>query len=199
MRCTGVGYGLRPAGCGCADWRSLWRAYTVTIVSNPSYGSSRNRRSDEGSAGGQLAMLCRFGGGAFYLGDLERAVWAMHKALEEAESLGPEHASLPATLNRLGVLYFYLGKYLGAEPLLQRAIALMNQAEGAEKPELARCTTTWAACTKPRGDSRKRNRPLTTPSPSGSGRWGLSIRTWRWPFRTWATCAPTKGGVRRRC
>ena len=73
---------------------------------------------------------------AFYLGDLERAVWAMHKALEEAESLGPEHASLPATLNRLGVLYFYLGKYLGAEPLLQRAIALMNQAEGAEKPEL---------------------------------------------------------------
>jgi tetratricopeptide (TPR) repeat protein len=73
---------------------------------------------------------------AFYIGNLEHAAWAMHKALEEAESLGPESPRLPAALNRLGVLYYYLGKYLGAEPLLQRAISLTDEAGAGESAEL---------------------------------------------------------------
>ncbi|MGC9972841.1 MAG: tetratricopeptide repeat protein [Bryobacteraceae bacterium] len=74
--------------------------------------------------------------GAFYLGYLDQAAWVLQKAVQEAESLPSEDPRLAATLNRLGVLYHYLGRYLGAEPLFRRAIALMESASGADNPEL---------------------------------------------------------------
>ncbi|MGE5567574.1 MAG: tetratricopeptide repeat protein [Rhodospirillales bacterium] len=66
--------------------------------------------------------------GAFYLGHTDQSAWAMQKAVAEAETLGPGDPRLPASLNRLGVLYYYLGKYRGAEPLFERAVALMEEA-----------------------------------------------------------------------
>jgi tetratricopeptide (TPR) repeat protein len=74
--------------------------------------------------------------GAFYLGYLDQAAWVLQKAVEEAESLGPEDPRLPATLNRLGVLHYYLGKYVGAEPLFTRAVRLMQESGAANDPEL---------------------------------------------------------------
>jgi tetratricopeptide (TPR) repeat protein len=74
--------------------------------------------------------------GAFYLGYLDQAAWVLQKAVEEAENLGPEDPRLPATLNRLGVLHYYLGKYVGAEPLFTRAIRLMQQSDARNDPEL---------------------------------------------------------------
>ncbi len=66
--------------------------------------------------------------GAFYLGYTDQAAWVMQKAVVEAEALGPADPRLPATLNRLGVLFYYIGKYRGAEPIFQRAVALMEAA-----------------------------------------------------------------------
>jgi tetratricopeptide (TPR) repeat protein len=74
--------------------------------------------------------------GAFYLGYLEQAAWVLQKAVQEAESLGPEDPRLAATLNRLGVLDCYLGRYAGAEPLFLRAVTLMQSAGGAGNSEL---------------------------------------------------------------
>lgn len=65
--------------------------------------------------------------GAFYLGDLEQAAWVMHKACAEAETFGGADLRLPAGLNRLGVLYFYMGRIREAQPLVQRAIALVQR------------------------------------------------------------------------
>lgn len=74
--------------------------------------------------------------GAFYLGYIEQAAWVLEKAVREAESLPPEGPRLAATLNRLGVLYQYLGRYLGAEPLFHRALALMQSSGAADNPEM---------------------------------------------------------------
>jgi tetratricopeptide (TPR) repeat protein len=66
--------------------------------------------------------------GAFYLGYTDQAAWVMQKAVMEAESLGEADPRLPNSLNRLGVLFYYLGKYRGAEPLFQRAVSVMEAA-----------------------------------------------------------------------
>lgn len=73
--------------------------------------------------------------GAFYLGYLEQSAWVLHKAVAEAETLGPQDPRLATTLNRLGVIYYYLGRYLGAEPLFCRAVSLLQDAN-AESADL---------------------------------------------------------------
>jgi tetratricopeptide (TPR) repeat protein len=73
--------------------------------------------------------------GAFYLGYIDQAAWVMQKAVEQAEAFGEDDPRLPATVNRLGVLYYYLGKYRAAEPVFQRAISLMETARATDIPE----------------------------------------------------------------
>ncbi len=66
--------------------------------------------------------------GAFYLGYIDQAAWVTQKAVQQAEEFGTEDPRLPMTLNRLGVLYYYLGKYRAAEPVFERAVALFEAA-----------------------------------------------------------------------
>ncbi|MCH8963264.1 MAG: tetratricopeptide repeat protein, partial [Bacteroidetes bacterium] len=50
------------------------------------------------------------------------------------QALGPDHPSLAITLNNLAGLYESQGKYDQAEPLYQRALAIMERALGLDHP-----------------------------------------------------------------
>lgn len=51
--------------------------------------------------------------------------------------LGPEHPHVATTLNNLGRLYYYQGKFAEAEPLFKRALAIREKALGPEHPQVA--------------------------------------------------------------
>ena len=58
--------------------------------------------------------------------------------------VGPEHPDVAASLNNLAVLYDDQGKYAQAEPLYQRALAIVEKALGPEHPHVATSLETYA-------------------------------------------------------
>ena len=66
-------------------------------------------------------------------------------ALQEAEKFGPEDPRLATSLNNLAVLYNAQGKYVEAEPLHQRALAIVEKALGPEHPNVAESLENYAA------------------------------------------------------
>ena len=66
-------------------------------------------------------------------------------ALEEAESFGEQDPRLATSLNNLAELYRAQGKYAEAEPLYQRALAILEKALGPEHPNVATSLDNYAA------------------------------------------------------
>ena len=62
---------------------------------------------------------------------------ALVDALKEAEKLGPEHPDVGAALNHLAFFYNSQGKYDEAEPLLERSLAIWENALGPEHANVA--------------------------------------------------------------
>ena len=56
--------------------------------------------------------------------------------LKEAEGFGPQDPRLPVSLSYLGVVYRLQGRYAEAEPLLKRALAMLEKALGREHPKV---------------------------------------------------------------
>lgn len=65
--------------------------------------------------------------------------------------MGPEHPSEANSLNSLAVLYRTQGKYEEADPLYQRALAILEKALGPEHPHLATCLENYAVLLKKMG------------------------------------------------
>ncbi|MBI3373933.1 MAG: tetratricopeptide repeat protein [Betaproteobacteria bacterium] len=70
------------------------------------------------------------GGAAFRRGDYRTAIVQIRNALEEAEAFGERDPRLAASLGDLGRLYERQGRYSEAEPLVRRALRLIENALG---------------------------------------------------------------------
>ena len=85
----------------------------------------------------QWEQHIRAGLAAYQRGDYEEAVGQINAALKEAEDFGEQDPRLAMTLNNLGFLYKVQGRYGEAEPLSQRALAIVEKALGPEHPHVA--------------------------------------------------------------
>ncbi len=77
------------------------------------------------------------GGQAYEQGDYEDAEKQLLRALKQAEHFGEQDARLAQSFVGLATLYRAQGKYAEAEPLDQRALAIMEKALGPEHPNVA--------------------------------------------------------------
>ena len=74
---------------------------------------------------------------AYQRGDYAEAEKQWSGALKAAEEFGLEDPRLATSLNNLALLYEAQGKYVEAEPLYKRALAIDEKAVGPEHPEVA--------------------------------------------------------------
>ena len=63
-------------------------------------------------------------------------------ALEEAEAFGPDDERLATSLNNLGELYRLQGRYVEADPLHKRSLAIREKVLGPEHPMWPPASTT---------------------------------------------------------
>src|SRR5262249_39562552 len=63
-------------------------------------------------------------------GDRGAAERLLQLSRQEAEKFGPEDPRGAVTLNNLATLYVKQGKFAAAEPLYQRALAILEKAHG---------------------------------------------------------------------
>ena len=70
----------------------------------------------------------------------------------------------------------HLGKFAEAEPLLRRALTIDERSWGPDHPDVARASTTWRRCSRPR---------------TGRGRPSRCSPRWRSPSGAWARTTPT--------
>ncbi len=61
------------------------------------------------------------------------------------KALGPEHPHVATSLNNLALLYAAQGRYAKAEPLYQRALAIVEKALGPDHPNVATSLENYAA------------------------------------------------------
>lgn len=66
-------------------------------------------------------------------------------ALREAGKFAPQDPRLATSLNNLATLYFLQEKFAHAEPLYQRALAIVEKALGSDHPDLAVMLDNYAA------------------------------------------------------
>jgi tetratricopeptide (TPR) repeat protein len=64
---------------------------------------------------------------AFSLGDLGQTTEMLLRAAEHAQRFGPNDERLAATLNRLGVVFFYQHKHGTAKALVERALGILEE------------------------------------------------------------------------
>ncbi len=74
---------------------------------------------------------------AYQQADYAEAEKLLLAALKEAEKFGDQDPRLATSLNNLAVLYRTQGKYEQAEPLSQRALAIVEKALGPDHPDVA--------------------------------------------------------------
>ena len=65
------------------------------------------------------------------------AVNSFQAAVKEAEAFGPQDPRLATSLNNLAELYRLQGKFVDAEPLYKRSLAIREKALGPEHPRVA--------------------------------------------------------------
>jgi hypothetical protein len=58
------------------------------------------------------------------------------------QTLGPEHPDTAESLNNLAMLYFNQGRYIEAEPLYRRPLAIWEKRSGQNTPTPPRASTT---------------------------------------------------------
>ena len=76
-------------------------------------------------------------GKAYQQADYARAEKLVKAALREAEKFGEQDPRFATSLNNLAELYRVQGKYVEAEPLYQRSLAIREKALGPEHPQVA--------------------------------------------------------------
>ncbi len=86
---------------------------------------------------------------AALLNNLAELYRAQGKYAEKA--LGPEHPDVAKSLNNLAGLYYDQGRYAEAEPLYQRALAIVEKALGPEHPHVATSLQNYAALLRETG------------------------------------------------
>src|SRR5262245_57862929 len=69
-------------------------------------------------------------------GDKAQAEKLLQQSLQEAEKLGPEHPAVAVCLHNLSRLFTEQGKFTEAEPLMQRAVAILNKNWGPDNPRV---------------------------------------------------------------
>jgi tetratricopeptide (TPR) repeat protein len=70
----------------------------------------------------------------------------------EEKILGPEHRSTASTTGSLGELYFLLGNYARAEPLLKRALEVREKIFGPDSPDIAAALNSLADLYRQKGE-----------------------------------------------
>jgi len=65
------------------------------------------------------------------------AVNSFQAAVKEGEAFGPQDPRLATSLNNLAELYRLLGKFVDAEPLYKRSLAIREKALGPAHPDVA--------------------------------------------------------------
>ncbi|MDR4469259.1 MAG: CHAT domain-containing protein [Nitrospira sp.] len=70
-------------------------------------------------------------------GHYDEAISVMQKVLAKEEQKGPEHVGTAKALTRLAQLYYLTGAYAQAEPLYQRAVAIVEKVQGPDHPTTA--------------------------------------------------------------
>jgi tetratricopeptide (TPR) repeat protein len=79
----------------------------------------------------------RAGEAAYQQGNYGEAIIQTKAALEAAEAFGPDDPRLATALNNLAELYRVQGKYVDAEPLYRRSLAIREKVLGPEHPDVA--------------------------------------------------------------
>ena len=124
-----------------------------------SVSTTAHRRQDETRWKAQTGA----GYQAYQQGRFSEAEHFLAAAVREAEKFGPQDPRLGASLYSLALLYQAQGKYAEAEPLYERALAIVEKAVGPRKrrspPWLL---TAWPESTSIRG-------PMTGRSLSSGG------------------------------
>ncbi len=87
--------------------------------------------------GGLWQTYIAAGAKAYQQGDYAQAEKQWSAALKEAEGFGPQDPRLATSLDRLATLYQAKGSYTEAEPLFQRALAIVEKALGPDHPSVA--------------------------------------------------------------
>jgi tetratricopeptide (TPR) repeat protein len=82
---------------------------------------------------------------AYQQADYAQAEKLLLAALQEAEKFGEQDPRFAASLNNLAELYRVQAKYAQAEPLYQRALAILEKALGPEHPNVAAVLENYAA------------------------------------------------------
>jgi tetratricopeptide (TPR) repeat protein len=70
-------------------------------------------------------------------GDQAQAEKLLQLSYQEAEKFGPDDPRFAVSLHNLANFYASQGKYSQAEPLSQRAVAILEKVRGAEHPQTA--------------------------------------------------------------
>ncbi len=82
---------------------------------------------------------------AYQQADYAQAEKLLLAALQEAEKFGEQDPRLATSLNNLAQLYRAQGKFTEADPLSQRALAIIEKALGPEHPNVAAVLENYAA------------------------------------------------------
>ncbi len=90
---------------------------------------------------------------AYQQGNYPEAAKELAAALKEAEGFGPQDPRLATNLNNLAGLYYAQGRYAEAEPLLKRALAIVEKALGPEHPKVAKALENYATLLRDTGRS----------------------------------------------
>ena len=83
-------------------------------------------------------------GGPLRQGRCAEAEKQFKAAIGEAEMFGEQDQHIATSLNKLAALYYTQGKYVQAEPLYQRSLAILQKALGPEHPNLASSLENYA-------------------------------------------------------
>ncbi|MCE9642261.1 MAG: tetratricopeptide repeat protein [Betaproteobacteria bacterium] len=88
---------------------------------------------------------------AYRAGDARLAMARFEAALREAESFGTNDLRLPVTLHDLARLYMDQGRLTQAEPILRRALAILEKTQGPDHPDVGAALNNLAGLRKAQG------------------------------------------------
>jgi tetratricopeptide (TPR) repeat protein len=90
-------------------------------------------------------------GNAYQQADYVEAEKLFKAALREAEKFGEQDPRFATSLNNLAALYQARGKYVEAEPLYKRSLAIREKVLGPDHPDVAASLNNLAVLYKTRG------------------------------------------------
>ncbi len=91
---------------------------------------------------------------------MRRQLGKPKRPYKEAEEFGERDPRYATTLNNLAFLYYAQGRYVEAEPLYQRALAIRENALGPEHPDVATSLNSLAKLYQAQGRNEDAERLL---------------------------------------